>query len=277
MHCTRAYPPIMTSRAHWIERSQAFLRIVLRHRPLACPQRFGAAIAFWCRGFPSWYRTWLLDRLGIQDAELLPAHTHSVRLLAHEFGKKLVTGHQTTIFLLGDADILARTYQAHGGNAVLCRFSRSSLPSPVFCYLELFDLVNLAAADGSTTDYPSLYRNYRKRFDHYIEHRPPMKALLERIARPLLRSRATAIADTGMQGTLAFALSATLERMTGNTSTVHVAVSYPWLSRLLTDTTQTDAADMALAIEQTSMRGRRLTSDRDLLRWRPLQPSEYRV
>jgi hypothetical protein len=268
----------MASRTHWIERSRAFLEVALRHRPSIPPTRFHAGIAFWCRGFPRWYKRWLLGHLEMRNVSLRPSHVQIVPQLACAFGRRLVTGHQTTIFLLGDADILARAYEAQGGKAVFCRFSRSTLPSPVYCYLDLFDLVNLAAADGSTTDYPSLYRNYRGRFEDYIRHRPKMREFLERIAIPLALSNATAIADTGMQGTLAFALCATLERLTGNTSAVHLAVSYPWLSPFLIDTTQTDAADVALAIEQTSTRGRSSrTSDMEGFRWPPIQQSEFRV
>lgn len=221
-------------RQYWLIRSRAFIRVAARHRNLLTPHSFERAVSLWCANQPCWYQQWIFSQLQVSRADV-PAVAHSsVSSLIREFTSRLCRAHRSVIFLMNDASPLAEAFEASGGKAILVGLSRQSLPQPAdVYYLDLFDIVNRAALSAMTHPRRSFLTCYRTALKRYLTKTPVMAELIEREAHLLINTSATAVVDTGMQGTFAFALASIVEKLTNRRLEVHLAVAYPWLFDLL--------------------------------------------
>jgi len=253
----RLSPSQCLTRELWEGRSVAFLKVVRAAYQFGDPFQVTNGVAFWCRGFPRWYRDWILASLGIAGVpSLMPATPHEAHAVADEFCKHLAIQTRVAAFLLRDAATLARRFETAGGQAVLCLLSRATLPRPRRrYYLDLFDVLNRAVIPFRTLTRSHFCDQYLTLFNRYVTVSKEVLATLNPLAKLVLSSGASAIVDTGMQGTLAFALSATIERISGRRLPVHLAVGYPWLLPILRDTTISWDARVALALEKDSRQG----------------------
>jgi len=151
---------------------------------------------------------------------------------------------------MSDARPLAAAYAASGGEAIFCKLSRRSLPWPKEeHYLDLFDVVNRAALEAMTLTRKPFSTCYRIALKEYLARTPAMASMLKQHVRMLLTTQATAIADTGMQGTFALALAALIEDLSERRMEVHLAVAYPWLTGLLDLPAVSDDASVLTSLE----------------------------
>lgn len=207
-------------------------------------------MALWCRGWPRWYQEWFLSEIGLEHLSAHAVHAAAAREVAAKFAERLREKHRRVLFLMKDAAVLAKCFSEVGGIAVACEFTRGSFAPPRrLGYLELFDVVNMAVNATSAQGYGELHRHYVLQFDAYARRARRLPGALLRVAERAARQHVDAIADTGLQGTFAFAISAVIERLTGQRKPVHIAVAYPWLANCVQASTQSFDARVLLALE----------------------------
>lgn len=186
------------------------MKVAAIRRNLVRSQPFARAVSLWCRNQPQWYCKWVFSGLGVSPTRLSSPVSSVTNAVIQDFVSRLLQTHRSAIFLMSDARSLAATYAASGGEAIFCKFLRRTLPWPKEeHYLDLFDVVNRAALEAMTLPRKPFSRCYRRALNQYLASTPVMASMLKQHVRMLLTTQATAIADTGMQGTFALRASGT--------------------------------------------------------------------
>jgi hypothetical protein len=236
---------------YWNKKSQAFLRVISESPRSLRRDLVERSLSLWCRGAPHTYSRTIHSALNVQLRPVRPASRGVTDGVIREFAWNLLQTHRATVFLAGDALPLASAYKILGGAVTICGLSRSSLPIPHQThYLDLFDLVNCAALDKRQWPTRPFVFHYRKVLVRYLRNNPRVRTFFDRYVNDLAATQATAIADSGMQGTFALALATLNEIVNKRPMAVYLAVAYPWMSEFLSHQPISSDARVLVSLER---------------------------
>ncbi len=227
----------------WRRCAEPLIEVIERYRTTGKPSaHLLQCVAMLCRNEPDARAEWLRSRLHVHTVPLTPATAHDTLEVMQQLSRRLAETPGQCIFLLNDAKPLADMYeQLSGRPAIRLLLNRQLLSADESLYPRLMSLLNEAVLTAGV-NWPHFLAVYQEKFHELLANKTVGATLRKVLTQSTssFASRVNAhqpiqIVDTGMQGTFALAVWASLRdvlELEKTQATIQLLGVYPWLSEI---------------------------------------------